>query len=148
MNLNVGCGGGRYLFQDLHCEVNCDIERPQLKIRNFVLSDGQYLPFNKNIFEETYCYHVIEHVANPIMLLKELIRVTKNKVVIKCPHRFSVNAKKDPLHKNFFNVTWFRKALKNFKHEITVDYTEILNLTFLLIRRPNEITVEIFKNCF
>jgi len=113
------------------------------KIPNFVKADGQFLPFRSNIFDEVYCFHVIEHVENPYLLLRELLRVARGTVHIKTPHRLSKYSK-TPYHKHYFNRTWFSKVLKNYRTEITLSY-EPLWPKFPYIQRPLEIQVKIIK---
>jgi len=67
------------------------------------------------------CSHVIEHVDKPFALMKELIRVSKRYVIIKCPHRYAVNAKFH-MHKNVFNLKWFEQALTKIKETTPLIY--------------------------
>ena len=64
VSLNVGCGGTDYAFNDLGCELNCDIQKPHIKIRNFVQCDARFLPFKDNVFEKAYAYNVLEHAKD------------------------------------------------------------------------------------
>jgi len=150
--LDVGCGNRPW--GDVNCDINIGYtpeggdqkERGIFinphKIKNFVKCDAQYLPFKNNIFNKVFCFHVIEHINNPYLLLKELIRVSHSSVTIKCPHRFSKGAKL-PHHKHYFTKGWFGKTLKNFKCKITATYVPY-PFYFGLVR-PNEIIVKIQK---
>jgi hypothetical protein len=82
MKLNIGCGGGKYPFYDLECEVNCDIQKPKTRIPDFILSDVCCLPFRDKIFEKVYAFNVLEHVRNRDKAAKELNRIS-NVVVIR-----------------------------------------------------------------
>lgn len=142
--LDVGCG----------CEaigdVNVDLfpsSSPHRKyslnvsaVSNFVLADACHLPFKSKSFEIVNCSHVIEHVSDPISLIKELIRVAKRKVVIKCPHRFSSQAKL-PSHIHFFHNQWFHRVLAQFPHKTTTQFA-YNKIPFLPL--PHEITVEVY----
>lgn len=137
MNLDVGSSG------ELRGDVNVDLINLHLAHdKIFVRADAQYLPFAENVFKETTCYHVIEHVENPSFLLKELIRVTKNKVTVKCPYRFSLYAKSSQ-HKHYFNKRWFRKQLS----KMSVIFHAAVNLDRErdILKIPLEITVRIYK---
>jgi ubiquinone/menaquinone biosynthesis C-methylase UbiE len=83
MKLNVGCGGNKYPFYDLKCEVNCDIQRPKIKISNFVLCDARYLPFKDKTFQGVYAFNVLEHINDYMKALKELNRVSNYEVLIR-----------------------------------------------------------------
>lgn len=89
MILDVGCGSG--FFQDSkeiknRGFINIDILKPKNKIRNFVLCDCHNLPFKDNIFEKVLFIDVIEHIENPTKTLKELKRVSNNKIIIGTPN--------------------------------------------------------------
>lgn len=107
MSLDVGCS------VNLRGDINVDTEIPEVRWSNdkaFIRADGQHLPFRNEVFEYTTSFHLIEHIKNPYLLLEELIRVTKTKVTIKCPYRFSLIAK-SPQHRHYFNKNWFRNVL-------------------------------------
>jgi len=44
---------------------------------NFVICDAQHLPFRTQIFEESNCTHVLEHLKEPKLGFSELKRVSK-----------------------------------------------------------------------
>jgi len=149
--LDVGCGSGvSYGFKPyFKATVFLDLEKPSRPIPNFVVGDVCHLPFKTACFKEVYCFHVLEHVENPLQALKELIRVTNGTVIIKVPHRFSPNAKKDPAHVSFFNVKWFEKALEHLRvnfYWIEVERVEFPHPFAPLLRLPHEITIQIRKN--
>lgn len=131
----MGCG------DELRGTINVDIKKPPFKPwKPFILANGQNLPFQNDIFSETLCHHVIEHVDDPFKLIDELLRVTKHKVTLTCPFRFSGYAKA-PDHKHQFNKTWFRKVLErknvHFKVHINLDN----NRDLIGYALPLEITV-------
>ena len=47
---------------------------PQIK---FKVADAHKLPFRANSFDLVVCYETIEHVSNPMKMLKEMQRVLK-----------------------------------------------------------------------
>lgn len=83
MILDVGCGSSP------KGHVNLDIERQCARMHTFVLADAEHLPFKNGSFETVYSSHVVEHVCNPRVMIKELLRVSKNKVIVKTPHLWS-----------------------------------------------------------
>ena len=63
------------------------------------------LPFEDGSIEEIYASHLIEHISNPLPLMEELHRVSKDgaKAVFKCPYGSSDEAFEDPTHvKKYF----------------------------------------------
>ena len=60
------------------------------RIPNFVRADVRIdLPFRNDVFDEVHAYQLIEHLPNPLRLLMEMKRVSRNKVIIECPHRLT-----------------------------------------------------------
>jgi ubiquinone/menaquinone biosynthesis C-methylase UbiE len=152
MTLDAGCG------EFFRGDVNVDLykgpteHRSDTKVQlggipNFVNCSIEYLPFKDRAFRRVKCYHVIEHVDKPYLALKELIRVSDYHVIIKCPHRFGMNAK-EKAHKTLFTRTWFVKALRLFQ---TYFSGNLYFRTGVSRRRaffwfiPEEITVEVFR---
>jgi ubiquinone/menaquinone biosynthesis C-methylase UbiE len=78
-------------------------------INNFVLADACHLPFKDESFNVAFSSHTIEHVQNPLLMLREMCRVAKRKVVVRCPHRKGSGAVM-PYHINYFDEDWFKKA--------------------------------------
>ena len=133
MKLNVGCG-----HHPLGCDVNVDLfveatahrsvgadqrrntDVPLKHIPNLIKADCCHLPFQSNIFDVTISNHLIEHIDEPLDLLKEMVRVTKpdGKISVTTPHKLSHN-KKWILHKHSFNFKWFEKAFKVLNVELT-----------------------------
>jgi len=148
--LDVGCG--IYPKGDVNCDLFIDpISRdvgmidPQI-IPNFILCDAQHLPFRNDTFNKVLCFHVIEHVNDPILLLKELIRVTNDKINLKCPHRYARG--KHDFHIKFFNVTWFDQVLRILRVKRYVIKTNLKGFPhrfFPIIQLPNEIEMLIWK---
>jgi ubiquinone/menaquinone biosynthesis C-methylase UbiE len=137
MILDVGCG--KLALGD----VNIDIDSTHKSAPNFVLAHAAYLPFRDNSFDTSLSYHVIEHMLQPqecYMLVKEMVRVTKKKVVIRCPHRFSYGAK-GKLHKQYFTAGWFHKVLAKLPHRIHCVFAWS-KIPFIAV--PDEIVVTIY----
>jgi len=66
LSLDVGCGRLRL------GDVNVDILR---SVEPDVVADGCHLPFKDCVFGKVFCSEVIEHVENPLLLLREIYRV-------------------------------------------------------------------------
>lgn len=119
MILDVGCGAcpkGDVNIDVFKCGYNVQTGNQQQgeymdarQIPNFVLADAEHLPFKDEVFDVAYSSHVIEHVANPYRMFREMVRVSKRKVVIRCPHRRGGGAKR-PFHRHYFDEEWFRNV--------------------------------------
>jgi SAM-dependent methyltransferase len=81
-------------------------------IKNFVLADACHLPFKDNCFSLVFSSHVIEHVADPVLMFKEMSRVSCRKVVVRCPHRRGSGAKR-PFHVNYLDEGFFSSILRS-----------------------------------
>jgi SAM-dependent methyltransferase len=86
--MDLGCGAGDSvdLFRALEPAVRwvgVDIERsPEVDARtradaDFVIFDGEALPFEDASFDLVYCKQVLEHVRRPEPLLREVTRVLR-----------------------------------------------------------------------
>ena len=81
--LNVGCGTDikkGYVNLDSHNNNGVDIVYDLNKILT-----GDKLPFKDNSFDIVYCSHVLEDFLTPEVILDELVRVTKGKLIIIVP---------------------------------------------------------------
>jgi ubiquinone/menaquinone biosynthesis C-methylase UbiE len=105
------------------------------RVSNFVLCDAQYLPFREVAFSEVFSVSVIAHVQNPLLVLKEMIRVSSSKITIKCPHKLGDHITLRPEnrrwikqhHINAFGRAWFVKAAEKLGYSAT---TEIYSRVF------------------
>ena len=118
MRLEIGCGVDRsYKFNPKISGENVvyvDIEKPVMKIPNFIRSDAERLPFKGSCFTEVYASHVIEHLKNPLKFLSEVRRVlvSGGKVWLWTPNFTSPNVRKDPSHKYAFNYFSLKDTLR------------------------------------
>src|SRR5260221_10424471 len=106
---------------------------------NFVQADAHTLPFSTNCFDTVYCRYVLEHLANPQMVLEEIFRVLKpggkvylqeNNILInvfdpECPH---------------FNLVWQQFAL--LQHKLGGD-AQIGKKLFSLLKYAGFIKIEL-----
>jgi SAM-dependent methyltransferase len=124
--LDVGCGHRPRgdvnvdLFPDpsahrcVNQRVNDDVALKVHEIPNFVKADACHLPFRDGVFEGSYSWHLIEHVQDPNLFLSEILRVSAEKVEVRCPNGeyLSCRAETKPLHLHDFSLDWFRETLK------------------------------------
>lgn len=115
MKLDVGCG------DNPHGDVNLDLHR---FTKANVIGDIHHLPFRSNAFREVYCFHVLAHIQKPRLALEELIRVSKEVIVIEVPHRFSGYVY-TPYHKHTFNCNWFRSILSRLKSKGLIRWFDV-----------------------
>jgi len=149
--LDIGCGCRPRGDVNVDLYVGKTIHRTRLQeinpkqIRNFVKADSLHLPFKTNSFDNVVSYHVIEHVDNPTLFLKECVRVVKKQVVIVCPHAWARGKlfRRNMAHKSYFRCRWFIQSLKQFYMEVKRIDKPLFGIPFL----PNwfsEIQVTIY----
>jgi len=119
-------------------------------VKNFVSCDAQHLPFKDEAFDWVYSAHVIEHVDKPFAMLREMVRVARIRVTVRCPHRLGERffRRQTPHHVNFFGVTWFTKAFRKFNCISIVDiidYAPFPNKFITLLRLPYEMQIDALK---
>ena len=114
MILDLGCGWHLiHKYLDVSNVVHVDIIKTSIVT---VQCDAQHLPFKDNMFILVWCSHVLEHVDNPYLVLKEIKRVANGKVIVKVPsgkldflttkhiYTWNPNTLKNLLGKVFLNV--------------------------------------------
>jgi SAM-dependent methyltransferase len=74
-------------------------------IKNYIIADVHHLPIKDKSIDVVLSSHVIEHVAHPALMLREMVRVSKRKVIIRYPHRRGSGAKR-PFHINYIDENW------------------------------------------
>lgn len=87
MKFNAGCG------TDTFGDVRLDLvryktrfpDKCKVKVTLNVMGSLEHLPFRDNVFGETRCWHVLEHLENPHKGFLELKRVTNGTVHIIVP---------------------------------------------------------------
>ncbi len=123
LKLDVGCGSEivhmplrkiDVVYIDL---LVTDFNKPLLDVR----CDANKLPFRAKTFTLTYCSHTLEHVQEPLTLLQEIRRVTKNTVIIKVPSLKGMFWTESSDH----IYTWSKTSLKNLLTRV-FDEVEIL----------------------
>lgn len=86
MILNLGCGGSHKGHMKINSNefINYDLN-VNAKFKH-VRGEAHKLPFHNKVFEHSICFHLLEHVDNPLVVLRELKRVTQKTVTIKVPN--------------------------------------------------------------
>jgi SAM-dependent methyltransferase len=93
----MGCGGGEYSSlilkrtPDIRQLVGLDVSRELVKKARiddhsgngeFLVADGQNVPFKNECFDLIICKDLLHHVRHPFEVLKEISRVSRGRVVI------------------------------------------------------------------
>jgi SAM-dependent methyltransferase len=119
--LDAGCGGGAFVdyltrrgFQatglDTH-DVFLRVAREKRFHGRFVQADlAQPLPFADGSFDTTVCLDVLEHVADDTHTIRELARVTRQRLLIAVPqedkwmwrYRLIFYPYRDPTHRRYY----------------------------------------------
>lgn len=76
MRANMGCGS------ELWGEIRIDLKRGSSAN---VLADLQFLPFRDDVFCDIRCISVLEHIDSWRSGLLELLRVSKNRIILEVP---------------------------------------------------------------
>lgn len=103
--LNVGCG-------EYRVGVNLDSNED---VKPDVLGDAMQLPFKSGSFDVVFAFDLIEHLINPVQMIRECERVGKNAVITcldfsKCPE----NWKNDSTHVYYFDWRIFQRFFSNY----------------------------------
>jgi len=131
MILDVGCGW------DFKGDVNIDLfldhkitkrmeeqkiydqwkNEKRSKIPNFIVADCNNLPLRENSFDTVFCYFLLEHKGVDLnKTSKELLRVSRNKVVIQVP---SIVCGHSKLHDKFFTVRNLESLFERYEKNVT-----------------------------
>ena len=136
--LDLGCGSGiaGKAFQEFFQADLIEVDIKDKRVVNipFQIIDGINLPFPENYFDVVLINYVLHHAKNPLALLKEAKRVTKDKIIIyeDLPERFLGKA-----------ICWFHGYTFHlfFQHSKT-EKREKLNFNF----KTNKEWRDVFEN--
>ncbi len=153
--LDVGCGNGSYVLKlaetvDAQGVDITEYENWSAAPDRFQIADAAKLPFDDDQFDNVACFEVIEHVADPVAVLKELARVSRRHVIVSVPNCEIPEAMKasrmtfyhyiDRSHVNFFTGETLGTAFD--EAGISVDESRLINpcnlsaLTADILRLP------------
>lgn len=111
MKLDLGCGNNKprgYIGIDLN-------ERSMANIL-YDLNKTPY-PIKGESIKKVRCFHVLEHLKNPLDVLLEIYRICERGAVveIKSPHFTNVGAYHDPTHLHYFSINSFDYLIEGTK---------------------------------
>jgi len=103
MKIDLGCGKNKkegFLGVDI-------LKLPGVDIVHGL--DSFPYPFSESEVDEISMDQVLEHLKEPLRVLEELYRISKDgaKITIGVPYFRSFYSVIDPTHRNFFGVSWF-----------------------------------------
>jgi len=130
--LDIGCGKTNHLGLDNRPNthiVGCDLRKDFVKYRitrgdagEFLVADGESLPFTDSSFDEVVLAGSLEHMTNPLFALNEAYRVLKpgGRLILDVPHpryervmeRIVPDYGNDGLHKHIFQPGEIKKLLE------------------------------------
>jgi len=114
--LDIGCGDGARLgelrdkgFDAFGCEIN------KSWVGNFVdYGDAENLPYDDNSFDVVLSIDVLEHLKNPVLALKEMFRVCKNRAFIIITPEEAREFYEDPTHKVEWDISRWKREISEF----------------------------------
>jgi ubiquinone/menaquinone biosynthesis C-methylase UbiE len=125
--LNLGCGKDY-----LNGWVNVDVINVKKDVKHDI-NKFPY-PFKASTFDEVLMKMILEHVENPIKVLKEVVRISKNgaKITITVPHATSYANYTDLQHKTNFTENSFGEGLLE---EYELKEMVLKNREFILVNK-------------
>jgi predicted SAM-dependent methyltransferase len=119
--LNIGCGE-KYIEEAVH-----------LDLPEWDADTGEPIPYDDNHFETIYAIHFLEHIRNPLWVLRELQRIlrTGGHLNIALPYYTAQANFQDLDHKtswceetwrNTFNNPYFHKGHEGWQFEIGANF--------------------------
>lgn len=126
--LELGCGSRKkngYIGLDRYYFDGVDV----------VTDIDKGLPFKDNSVDGIYSNYFMEHTTNLVHMFQEIYRVCKAGAVVTMtvPYYTSINAFKDPTHKQFFTEETFKYFSKNkwygSDYKINTDF-KVLNIEY------------------
>ena len=92
--IDIGCNKG-YTFSDFNRKNIISVDIDKYDIENFVQANAHSLPFKNKEFDIAVLGEILEHVEDPIQVLKEAKRVA-NKIVITVPNEYEWTEELNP----------------------------------------------------
>lgn len=90
--LDVGCGNGffSYYFEKLCDTTGVDFSEKMISlnpIKKKYVMNAYNLEFKDNSFDVVFCSNLLHHLKNPEKVVKEMVRVSKEYIVLSEPNR-------------------------------------------------------------
>ncbi len=118
--LDFGCGNKPYeeYYPSPETAVGCDIVQSSLNRVDYILDPSEPLPFSDNTFSTILCTQVLEHVENPLFVLRESHRVLRpdGRFILTCPFIWELHERPHDFLR--FSEYWLQKQLKEAGFEL------------------------------
>lgn len=81
--IEIGCGPGNFLVNCIRKGIDCygteynEDAIKSAKEKGIVIIDSDELKLKKSYFDAVFCFHVLEHVANPVSFFSDLVSILK-----------------------------------------------------------------------
>lgn len=114
--LEVGCGENAVWRDTDFNVVTMDLTRiPERSVTPDLIATGEYLPFKDKSFDIVCLGEVLEHVPNPPAILKEAVRVGRDKLIVTVPFEHAwpkaLTPFQNPTHLRFYTPDSLRTEL-------------------------------------
>jgi ubiquinone/menaquinone biosynthesis C-methylase UbiE len=118
--VDIGCADA-FMFRDIARDRTVEVDiNPKLREKNrglnFFLADAHHLPFRDESFDLAVLGDTLEHVRDPVQVLKEAYRVCKVKLLITVPLEYEWEPQVKPFtaasHIRFYDEEMLRSHLR------------------------------------
>ena len=117
--LDVGCGLLDPLFKEHFKNAYLGID---IYGRHDSLADAEHLPFHDEVFDVVTAWSVIEHLRNPYLCIKEMVRVS-SQFVIMTTNYTTRDIEGDPTHLYAWTPKTFKQFLELHGYPVEVSIT-------------------------
>jgi len=93
----IDIGGNKgFTFEGWDRKNIVTVDLDKYDVENFVQADAHHLPFKDKEFDTAVLGEILEHVDDPIQVLKEAKRVAKKKIIITVPNEYEWDKDRGP----------------------------------------------------
>jgi 2-polyprenyl-3-methyl-5-hydroxy-6-metoxy-1,4-benzoquinol methylase len=118
--LEAGCGSASKLSYDSKCFITgIDVSEKQLSknkiVQEKIVGDVQHHNFNQSEYDVVICWHVLEHLENPVLALNNFIYTVKpdGLIILAAPNPYSIKGLLTKYTPHWFHVFIYRNIYGN-----------------------------------